>query len=171
MGSSWIKNNIQFGDQYKITTDGSGNWSGSLEIQPDILDSGYEGAGDYIFKVARYTDSGSLTWSNEVTIKLNAQAVVFDDENESDVLGTTETQSKKSTKSPEKENEEYSLEKYIKVSTNSPQATSASTPTEVKGEKKTNFLSIIGTILVIIGTVPIIYALYNKFRKRNEGAG
>lgn len=170
INGSWIKNNKTYSDQYKITTSSSGNWSGNLEIQPDIMDSGYEGAGEYIFKVGRYTEDGSLSWSNEVTIKINAQEIVLDDD--SDILGVDKTQDKQDkTKSSKRTVEEYSLEKYIKVATPASRATpSAKSKAEVKAAKQINFISIIGSILVIIGVIPISYAIYNKFRKRNKSS-
>lgn len=171
VNGSWIKNNKTYSDQYKITTDSNGNWAGNLEIMPDIMDSGYEGTGEYIFKTGRYTDDGSLNWSNETTIKINAQEIELN--NESSVLGIKETQNQKDeTITSTKPVEKYSLEKYTKVSTPSFQATSSANPkTETKGTKQINFLSLAGKILVIIGAIPIIYAIYNKFRKRNKRAG
>lgn len=164
VGNSWIKNNTKYEDQYKITTNGNGIWSGNLEIQPDIFDSGYEGAGEYIFKIGRYSEDGALNWSNEVTITINAQEVVLE-EDDSNVLGVTDKQSQKNQPKT-LESEEYSLEKYIKVAT--PASKIPATPSaKVKGERQINFLAIIGSILVIIGAVPIIYAIYNKFRTRN----
>ena len=71
VGPSWTKNGASYSQQLSITTDVSGNWSGNLEIQPDSEDSGFEGTGDYIFKVGRYTSAGSgPTWSNESNIKI-----------------------------------------------------------------------------------------------------
>lgn len=68
---NWVKNGSSYSSQYQITTDPSGNWSGNLEVQPDSEDSGFTGSGDYIFKVAKYTSSGSgPTWSNEVIINI-----------------------------------------------------------------------------------------------------
>lgn len=167
VSGSWIKNNKTYSDQYKLTTDSSGSWTGNLEIQPDILDSGYEGSGDYIFKVGKYTESGSLTWSNEVTIKINAQEVVLEEAKDADILGAKSDTGKKSKISTSK-TEELSLERYVKVATPSSKPPSATPSAEVKGERRINFLSIFGTIIVIIGAIPLGYAIYNKFRKRNQ---
>lgn len=69
--SGWSKNSAAASSQKSITTDNSGNWSGNLEVKPDKEDSGYQGGGNYIFKVARYSSSGSnLNWSNEVNINI-----------------------------------------------------------------------------------------------------
>ncbi len=164
VGNDWIKNNNKFEDQYKITTDGSGNWSGNLEIQPDILDSGYEGAGEYLFKVARYTGSGSLTWSNEIIIKINAQEVVL--ENDSDVLGVEEKQVETSESKPKKE--EYSLEKYIKVTTQS--ATPLQTDELRKSKKQISPFIIIGGVFILgaLGYLVYRYQLFSLKSKLNE---
>lgn len=163
VGSSWVRNNQGYEDQFKITTNGDGNWSGDLQIQPDVLDSGYDGAGEYIFKVGRYTTSGSLTWSNEAKISIKAQAIVMDDDNK--VLGITKQDETTTTKSSYKD--DYSLEKYIKISTPSSKATSSANPkAQVKGTQ-INYLITIGSLLVIIGGSLPAYGIYNKFRKRN----
>lgn len=179
VGNSWIKNSTKYEDQYKIITDGSGNWSGNLEIMPDILDSGYEGAGDYLFKVARYTESGSLTWSNETKITINAQAVTLEDDN-SNVLGTARTQAE-NDKSPSfrKQNEEYSLEKYLKLATPASEAAGETiAQATVNNKKQINSPLIIGIILIVsgIGLSSYIYlqsheTIFNKFRKRNQRLG
>lgn len=176
VNGSWIKNNKTFSDQYKITTDGSGNWSGNLEIMPDILDSGYEGAGDYIFKVARYTESGSLTWSNDVSIKINAQEVVIEEGQDENILGAKSNTANKSRTNTSKK-DDYSLEKYIKVASPASIAAAPIPQAEVKGERKTNYLSWIGGFMVIsgIGVFAYVYlrnkqlreAIYNLLRRRN----
>ena len=164
VGNSWVKNNIQYQDQYKITTDGSGNWSGTLEIQPDIMDFGYEGGGEYIFKVGRYTEDGSLNWSNESNIKINAQAIVLEENNE--IPGETVSQVKEIKSTPK--DESYSLEKYLKIATPSSAATAAASAIAKVKAEKINFLPLIGNILVIIGIIPIAYAIYHQFRRRNN---
>lgn len=164
VNGSWIKNSKTYSDQYKITTDSSGNWSGNLEIQPDIMDSGYEGAGEYIFKVGKYSEDGSLNWSNESSIKINAQEIVLDGE-DSDILGINEE--KQATKTAKRTVEELSLEKYVKVATPTSRV-SATVSAKVKGKQQFNLLSVSGGILVIIGVILITYAIYYKFRKRNK---
>ncbi|MBI2018480.1 hypothetical protein HYS96_02120 [Candidatus Daviesbacteria bacterium] len=177
VGNSWIKNSIKYQDQYKITTNGEGNWSGNLEIRPDILDSGYEGAGEYIFKVGRYTEDGSLSWSNESVIKINAQEVILEEEDDSEVLGVTGSQRKKDTPISLKD-AEYSLEKYIKIATPAAKATTSSNrQTVVKGESRTNYLNWVGLFMTAcgIGLFAFVYlrskdlreAIFNIFGKRN----
>lgn len=165
VGDSWIKNSIKYEEQYKITTDGNGNWLGNLEIMPDILDSGYEGAGEYIFKVGRYAESGSLNWSNEVTIKINAQEVILEekeDKNESEILGITETQTETNKASSEK-NEEFSLDKYVKTaSVATVAATATPSAIEVKNQKQLNPVIVLGGILVFAGTSSLGYIYWKK---------
>lgn len=75
VGSSWVGNSSSFSNQLSITTDSSGSWVGTIEAKPDPADSGYIGSSNYIFKVGRYSASGSgPTWSNEVTIHLSGSA-------------------------------------------------------------------------------------------------
>jgi hypothetical protein len=48
-----------------------GTWSGKLVFKPDTESSYYNGSGEYLFKVGRYTPScGSPTWSLESTISI-----------------------------------------------------------------------------------------------------
>lgn len=168
VSGSWIKNNKTYSDQYKITTDGSGLWSGTLEIQPDILDSGYEGSGDYIFKVARYSESGSLSWSNEVIVKINAQEVTaLEEKDDGTVLGAEEKIDKQKKYVPSKD-KTYSLEKYIKVASPASVAAEVTPKPEVKGEQQTNYLRWFGTIMVMagIGVLSFVYLRNKSLRER-----
>jgi len=71
VGSGWVKNGSSYSSQLPITADPSGKWSGELEVRPDSEDSGFDGSGEYLFKVARYSETASgLTWSNETKIKI-----------------------------------------------------------------------------------------------------
>ncbi len=48
-----------------------GTWSGKLRVKPDIENAFYNGSGEYLFKVGRYTPScGSPAWSSETTIAI-----------------------------------------------------------------------------------------------------
>ncbi len=122
--SSWINNGNSYSNQYKITIDSTGNWSGELEVQPDILDSGYDNSGEYIFKVARYSESGTgLTWSNELKINLKSSPISTTlSDQDSDAVNLTPLQSSEKattlktslkTPLPELPEEVYSLENYL----------------------------------------------------------
>lgn len=88
VSSSWVKNSASYSEQKQITTDSSSFWTGSLEFMADAKDSGFTGSGDYIFKVARYSSSGSgPTWSNQVTIYIKEK------EDEDEPTGGTSTTS------------------------------------------------------------------------------
>ena len=47
-----------------------GSWSGKLKFKPDKESSYYNGPGEYLFKIGRYTPSCSTTWSEEKTISI-----------------------------------------------------------------------------------------------------
>ncbi len=71
VAGAWIKNSSSYSNQVPIQTDAQGNWSGFIQVMPDQQDSGFTGTGNYIFKVAKYSSSGSLSWSNELPISIN----------------------------------------------------------------------------------------------------
>jgi len=56
----------------QITTNSEGFWSGQLQAKADLDSSYFKGAGEYQFKLGRYTEGGSLSWSdNIVSININ----------------------------------------------------------------------------------------------------
>ncbi len=171
VGSDWIKNNSSYSKQYSLTTDSSGYWSGDLEVQPDIMDSGYEGSGDYIFKVGRYTSSGSgPTWTSEVTIKINAKEVEIEGEvtnlsglttkKQESVLG----ESQKVSDLPESV---YSLENYRRTSTSSATPSSV-TPSQVKSEKINLSIILGGILLSLSGGILAYIILKNRVFLKNK---
>jgi hypothetical protein len=71
VGSAWIKNSQSYSDQFSVMTDSSGNWTGEIEFKVDPEDSGFNGTGDYILKVGRYSATGTgPTWSNQTTVNV-----------------------------------------------------------------------------------------------------
>lgn len=73
-GNNWIKNSQTFSSQYPITTDSSGNFSGSLELMADTDDAGFLGSGSYILKVRRYNQDGeNPAWSNEILVNIQQE--------------------------------------------------------------------------------------------------
>lgn len=177
VNSDWVKNSSTYTNQYKITTNSSGNWSGNIEVKPDADDSGFIGTGDYIFKVGRYKDveNSSVIWSNEVTIKIIS--VETSDQGGS----SSETTSKKSasqtnpTSLPQvsKINPANSLISkssnkldYRIASVAGAAASSSATPSasiESKNERK-NFIPWIGVALIICGFISLGY-IYLRSRK------
>ncbi len=72
VGSDWVKNSSSFISQVPISTNSQGLWSGTIEVKPDPDDSGLNGSGQYLFKIARYSVSGSgPSWSNETGLNIN----------------------------------------------------------------------------------------------------
>lgn len=69
-GDNWIKNGEDFSKQILITTDETGSWQKEIIGKVDTEDSGYSGDGEYLLKVAKYTQTGTLSWSNELKIKI-----------------------------------------------------------------------------------------------------
>ena len=56
----------------EITTSNEGSWSGQLKVKADLNSNYFEGNGEYQFKIGRYTQGGSLSWSdNTVSININ----------------------------------------------------------------------------------------------------
>lgn len=173
VSGNWVKNGASFTDQFPITTDSSGNWSGNLEVQPDSSDSGYTGTDDYIFKVGRYTLSGSgPNWSNESTINISAVTTNSDQDktpstvkstssNKSTALSSTAPQSQAIVSNP------TSAPKFNYRIASVAAATAAATPSaslEVKGNKQINFLPWVGGLLVISGISSLIF-IYLRSRK------
>ncbi len=175
--NTWVKNNSSYSDQYHISTDSSGNWSGNLEIQSDSEDSGFIGSGDYVFKVGRYTQSGSgPSWSNENTI--NILAIASQDNQESPTQTMVISSSKTNTPSPSTLQKPSSVKasstpklNYQIASVAGVNSSSSATPSgetlskkvAVKSERVINFLPWLGGILIISGISSLIYVyLRNK---------
>ena len=163
VGSDWIKNNLTYSNQFSVTTDSSGNWSGSLDSKPDSSDSGFTGSGDYIFKIARYTNGGSgPTWSNESTINISGTSR----------QGSTETTSTptsfKITNAPTPK-QNINLASSILSATNSSQTSTPSSQSsdliEVRSGKETkfNFITFIGGGLILIGLSSLAF-IYIRFK-------
>lgn len=178
VNGSWVKNGSSYSDQYSITTDSSGNWSGSLDIQIDAFDSGYTGSGDYIFKVGRYSSLGSgPTWSDEKSIKINAKEVEIvesEEDKDSEEIGVIDLS--KISPSPkaevlaasksDDEEEPFLLEKYRKESTHTavPLQTDA---LKVKNKKEMNPFIIAGG-LFLLGAVGYSVYRYGNFRLKSK---
>ncbi|MCL4359752.1 hypothetical protein M1555_00655 [Patescibacteria group bacterium] len=47
-----------------------GTWSGAVTVKPDKESPLYEGPGEYLFKIGRYTGSCSVSWSPEQTVRI-----------------------------------------------------------------------------------------------------
>lgn len=164
VNSSWVKNGSSYSDQHKITTDSSGNWSGSLDIQPDVSDSGYSKSGSYLFKVARYSNAGSgPIWSNQVEIDIEDREKEEGDEE----AGTHEDQALDTipTKKIERDLSKSIYSTKSASDNSSISGVNTQAPLLVKEEKKknNNFFIIAGSIFIIIGFGFIVYRII-KFK-------
>lgn len=174
VGGDWIGNSEKYSKQFKITSDSSGNWEGKIKVKPDQDDSGFEGTGNYIFKVARYTDSGSgPIWSNELSLKINAvstptpssssdtQAEIAEEEREEEEVDLTASL----VKTPDRNYE-------IKIASVAGQATISNNipleeQTRVLNERKVNWSLIILGVGILGGGVGFTYL---KFKKEKQSA-
>jgi hypothetical protein len=168
-GDDWIKNNEKFSKQMKITTDPDGYWEGIIRTKPDPDDSGFKDAGDYVLKIARYTQSGSgPVWSNEVKIKLvkivppspSPSPEEFIEEEAIDEVDLTASIQKSALITPD-----------IKIASVAGEAAmgnniiSEEDDVRILSERKVNWMLIVSGITVLV--LGIIYA-YLKIRKHNE---
>jgi hypothetical protein len=71
VNGGWVKNSQTYSSQLPITSNSQGSWNDNLSIMPDTEDSGFSGSGSYNFKVAKYSSSGVLSWSNESSVNIN----------------------------------------------------------------------------------------------------
>lgn len=180
--SGWVQySSANFSNQYKVTTNSSGTWTGNLEVRPDTTDSDYKGSGDYTFKVARYTQTGSQTWSNESNIKIVSTETGEQGDTSIDTSFTSSPSTLPSIKNKKvisSQPKSYDSLVYHTASV-AAATTSASSPTiAVKTQRSaSNFITWIGTGLILtgIGLLAYIYlrnrglheTIYNLFRKRN----
>lgn len=171
--SNWIKyESANYLNQYKITTDESGHWTGTVEVKPDILDSSYKGPGDYIFKIGRYTASGSgPTWSNEAVLQINGTE---NSENDISIPQPTSTVNSsisspssvsisgtKSTQRPKMTYQNAS----VAAATISAQSTTSPSQVNIKNTVSINPLILIGSILIFAGVSSIGYIYIRKNAK------
>lgn len=163
VSGNWIKNSSTYTNQYKITTDSSGNWSGNLEVKPDAEDSGFIGSDDYIFKVGRYKDSdnSSVIWSNEFTLEITQVAL----SNDTDGTESTPQPLTNSTNNLIVQEKSVLSKATSAPKVNYPIATvaavnSSATPSSqlaVKNQKQINTAVWIGLILVFAGASSLGY--------------
>lgn len=163
----WVANGEKYSKQLKITTDSSGNWEGQIKVKPDAEDSGFDGTGEYIFKVARYTDSGNgPTWSNELKIKINqiitpepsakdSEEIIEEDE---EVVGLTFI--------PETASRSYEI-KIASVAGTSTIVDNTIPETKILAKKEINWLLVISGLGVLIAGVGFVFF---KLKKENISA-
>lgn len=168
VSGSWIKNGSTYSNQFPITTDSSGNWSGNLEVKPDDEDSGFIGSGGYIFKVGRYKESNnpSVIWSNESNVEITQVSVSIDTDNSestpqpsinptNNLLPQTKSVLSKTTSAP----------KFNYQIASVAAATSSATPSakaEVKNQKQTSPMFWIGLVFIFAGISSLGYIYLRK---------
>lgn len=177
INSEWIKNSITATSQTIITTDSSGNWSGSLTTKPDTEDSGFKGSGEYLLKVGKYNDSGTgLTWSNNTTVNINHiektpesktddSPINIGDTTTETILGTSDQNNiDEETLSDTTENESTAEpEINYQIATISANSTEDKTEvnnqqTIVKADKQFNWWFIsAGMILLLVSAIYVVY--------------
>mgnify|MGYP001558583145 CR=1 FL=1 len=181
VSGSWVKNGSSYSSQYPITTDAIGAWSGNLEIKVDDEDSGFSGTGDYIFKVGRYSTSGSgPNWSNELNLKINGAVssssqggLTKSKNNPSTINSSSKTNSLTYLTPKSSNNIEYQTASVAGI-----ESSPESSPSVEALSKKINFIPWLGFGLIICGflSIGLIYLkssgryekLLNKIRGRNK---
>ncbi len=177
VSGNWIKNSSTYSDQYSATTDSSGNWSGNLEVKADPDDPGFSGTDDYIFKVGRYSNSGSGPfWSNNTTIKIvdisnsssnqsngQSNSSIVNSKSSPTLLDTNKTATAFPSKSIVKIDSRTASIAGAYTSSSSSATPSASA--QVKGEKRSiNPIVWVGSLLIISGIFSLIF-IYLRGRK------
>lgn len=175
INSNWVKyESSNYLNQYKITTDDNGSWTGTLEVKPDISDTDYKGSGDYIFKVGRYTSTGSgPTWTNnETALKINDVGTISDTPTSQPTIKKTTLNPSlpAATKSPiPKPGKLLKLSSGVaSVAGASTYASFSATPSsqsarvEVKDERQINPIIWIGIIFIFAGFGLIGYIYFRK---------
>ncbi len=157
--SDWVEYGDEYSDQYKITTDSTGNWNGNLEVKPDINDKDFKGSGDYTFKVGRLTSSGSgPTWSNESNLKINSSSTP------QPTIQNNPIPTKSATPAPTATSPSKTLSPSpSNLSKDNEIATVAGIKTEDKSSKGINLFSITGIMMMVAGVTILSYiVLKNK---------
>lgn len=163
VSGNWVKNGSTYSNQYPVTTDTSGNWSGNLEIKPDSEDAGFTDTGDYIFKVGRYTSTGSgPTWSNESNIKIvstiSDQGTTLTNNPSSITNPPSSPQSVKNVKS-------RAVTSYRTASVAAATISTSSSPSaQIKGTRVQSILPWVGAIFIFCGISSLIF-IYLRIRK------
>lgn len=173
--SDWIKNSSTYSNQYKITTDSFGNWSGTLEVKPDSEDSGFVGSGDYIFKVGRYkeSDNPSVVWSNESNINIIAATqstqTTTSTPKPSSTTNPSNNSSTNSKSTPTKTASQPKFNSTASIAGASISATPSATPitsAAVKSQKQFKPLLWLGVIFIIIGFGSLGFIILKSFLRR-----
>lgn len=159
----WVKNYESYNKHFPLTTDSSGNWSGVLSAKGDLEDSGFVGAGDYIFKVGYYKEGApSVAWSNESSIHL------VDAATPTPILTTLQTTPKETKTKPSKQNIKINLPRNILGTRSATLAASmhsnlspSESPTYTAGFS-VSYLFIVGGGLIITLSAVLAYTILKR---------
>lgn len=164
--SDWVEYGDDLSDQYKITTDASGNWSGNLEVKPDVYDKDYKGSGQYLFKIGRYTAAGSGLWSNPVTLDIvdtTSSPTPAPSSNPTSTPSTTKVTTTTSSPKPTPSiKSSYQIASVAGIKTSASASASSLPGVEIKNQKQTNPITWVGVIFILIGTGSIGYIYLRK---------
>ena len=70
--NQWWNSSGEATNFLEITTSPEGSWSGQLRAKADLDSSHFKGAGDYQFKLGRYTSSGNFgSWSDSIATTID----------------------------------------------------------------------------------------------------
>lgn len=171
-GNDWIGNSQKYSSQLKISTNSEGKWEGKIKTRPDGEDSGFNGTGNYILKVGRYSESGSgPSWSNELTVKINAAAKPETSESkaEANEVAAEDPEEIDLSESIVKEPPRFFEIKIASVAGVSAKSdnTESSSDTKVMDERNTNWLLVILGILILLSGAGFVYY---KFKKEKMSA-
>jgi hypothetical protein len=173
VSGSWVKNSSKYSDQLKIQTDSAGNFSGNLEVMPDSSDSGFSSSGTYQLKIAKYTDSGDLTWSNSQEVSLT---LIPPSASPSPTPKSTATAKPTATASPRvsSSNAPAAIAGYNSFPNSSPKlpeiagaSTQASSNPEnpqvkVASDESFNWNLLIGRVSLAVGTILLVFLVVTK---------
>ncbi|OGE33506.1 hypothetical protein A3D83_00870 [Candidatus Daviesbacteria bacterium RIFCSPHIGHO2_02_FULL_41_10] len=164
--SDWIEYGDDLSDQYKITTDASGNWSGNLEVKPDVYDKDYKGSGQYLFKIGRYTAAGSGLWSNPVALDIvdtTSSPTPSPSGNPTPTPSTTKVTTTTSSPKPTPSVKiSYQIASVAGTKTFAGASASSLPGVEVKNQKQINPMVWTGLFSVLIGTGSLGYIYLKK---------
>jgi hypothetical protein len=159
-----------------------GSWSGKLTFKSDTQSSFYNGSGEYLFKVGRYTPScGSPTWSSESTISIigptkTPTPAPTSAPTDTQVPTKTPTPTKSPTPSPTKSISPTAtnLDELVlgKKSLDDKSPTPVLTKTQVVVRENPNrtiaIIFVIGSVFLIVCVILWVLISEKKIFKRNE---
>lgn len=188
--SNWVSYSFSNNDKNlkSITTNPEGSWSGVLKTKLDTGSSQFQGSGNYILKINRFTDTGSNATPSDNTVTLSVAALATPTLTETQTPSPTSTPTntptptatptktviptKKPTATPTKSK---STPTPTESSVNLPQsilgasASATETPTPTKAQENSfNFMNLVfiagGIILILLGIFAFTFVAKGKFK-------